>query len=564
VAIARRALTATLLLLAAYHVLLTISTVSAYGLRYPFMDQFRCNLRYLTMPFPQSVLALENGHRPIVPGLVRVVELKWLGGTQSLQAATAWLAAGLAAAILALEIHRGLRGNTLLQAAGLCVIGTLLGWNANARMFIHSFEAVHVFYILFFVVASVEFAMRASGRSPALSWIASSALCVAATFTFGPGIASFAALMSVAVLRRVGFRLIGLVAVAAIATLLVYYLMLPGSAGVRDNVAASPATVFFALARLGAMFAEIVRSFVPVPAVVALVAWLAGGMVVALLAPSVIGRWRRRDEFSDLETLGLALFVFGVTTNTLIAASRTAYFFDHPGELFADRYLFWSCVAWVGLITYGLARLSYASGPSRYAGAAGIAVLSLCAIPSAVWANGWSAEVYRLSELTAVAQRLTIRDDATLAAISDEGPIAASRALDEMRKRKLAMFAERVTMQLGDKVPMVNPRATVRVTTVNVATAGSVGKVVRLLSGTLNERLASEAMSSQLWFVGSDGTLIGRAALTYGLPTNRLRLGRPKWVGFQGYVPQSDASEVFLAAVTEGTATPLARLELRQ
>jgi hypothetical protein len=56
-----------LIVLAAYHFLLTVFTVLAFGLRYPFMDQFRLNLRYLTTPFPQNVLMLENGHRPVLP-----------------------------------------------------------------------------------------------------------------------------------------------------------------------------------------------------------------------------------------------------------------------------------------------------------------------------------------------------------------------------------------------------------------------------------------------------------------------------------------------------------------
>jgi hypothetical protein len=528
------------------------------------MDQFRFNLRYLTMPFPQSVLQLESGHRPILPGIVRVVELTRLGGMQTLQTVTAWLAAALAAAMLLREARRGLRGNALLQAAAVCVIGTLLAWNANVRMFIHPFEAVHVFYILFFVVAAAALALRACARSLPRLWIVSIASCVAATFTFGPGIASFAAPMSVAILRRQRLGTIALIGASAIATLFAYYLVLPGAAGLRGNVSASSAAVFFAVARLGAMYAEVVRLSVPELSMLVWIAWATGALAIALTATTVVTRWMRRQNFSDLETIGLAVFAFGFMANMLIAFGRTGYFFEYPGQLFAERYLFWSCVAWAGLILYALARLADGRPASRYGAAAAVGVLSVCAIPSAVWANDWAGEVHRLSELTAVAERLTIRNDADLAAISDEGPMAAGLALDEMRRQRVAMFAERPAMRLGDKVALAKPEAILRGKMTNVTISGNAGKTVRLLSGKLSEQLASHAQSSELWLVGGDGTLIGRGAITYGLSPNRLRLGEPKWVGFQGYVLRSDSTGIVLAAVADGVATPLARVELRQ
>jgi hypothetical protein len=431
-------------------------------------------------------------------------------------------------------------------------------------MFIHPFEAVHVFYILFFVVAAAALALRACARSLPRLWIVSIASCVAATFTFGPGIASFAAPMSVAILRRQRLGTIALIGASAIATLFAYYLVLPGAAGLRGNVSASSAAVFFAVARLGAMYAEVVRLSVPELSMLVWIAWATGALAIALTATTVVTRWMRRQNFSDLETIGLAVFAFGFMANMLIAFGRTGYFFEYPGQLFAERYLFWSCVAWAGLILYALARLADGRPASRYGAAAAVGVLSVCAIPSAVWANDWAGEVHRLSELTAVAERLTIRNDADLAAISDEGPMAAGLALDEMRRQRVAMFAERPAMRLGDKVALAKPEAILRGKMTNVTISGNAGKTVRLLSGTLSEQLASHAHSSELWLVGGDGTLIGRGAITYGLSPNRLRLGEPKWVGFQGYVLRSDSTGIVLAAVADGVATPLARVELRQ
>jgi hypothetical protein len=80
-AVVRWTVVTTLLTLSIYHLALTASTVLAFSLRYPLMDQFRPNLRYLTIPFPQSGLLLENGHRPVLPGVVRFVALNWFRGT---------------------------------------------------------------------------------------------------------------------------------------------------------------------------------------------------------------------------------------------------------------------------------------------------------------------------------------------------------------------------------------------------------------------------------------------------------------------------------------------------
>lgn len=559
--VARQATIATLLGLAAYHVLLTASTVLAFGLRYPFMDQFRLNLRYLTTPFPQNVLTLENGHRPVLPGVVRLIELNWLGGTQVLQALTAWSAAAVIAAMVLLTIKRDLRRNSVLLASGACVICTMLAWNANARMFIHAYEAVHVFYVVFFVVVAVHFAVHES-------WILSIVACIAATFSFGPGIASFAAVMVVAILHRHRPGILLLISLSAFATFLLYYFVLPGSERVQGAISGFSfrATVFFAIARVGAVFAELVRLFVADLSVQATVAALAGAVGSALFVSSLVRKRHRKEPFVDTELFGAALFVFGLVTNTLIATTRTSYLFEHPDQLFADRYLFWSCVTWLGLIIYGLQRLLRASRPKQYAAATSIVLLSLSAVPPAIWLNQWSAEVYRVSELAAIAMQLGIRNDAQVAEISDGEPDITYRALDEMHKRNLSMFADGTPLRLGDKISVGQPQLTVLVSIVRVDAGRSTDSTVRMLSGELPKSLALQEHGAELWFGSRDGTLIGRAGLTNAgnQPRNIFRLGIPALVGFQGYVVQSGAPEILLARETNGTVKELASLEQRR
>jgi hypothetical protein len=554
--------------LAAYHFLLTVFTVLAFGLRYPFMDQFRLNLRYLTTPFPQNVLTLENGHRPVLPGLVRLIELNWLAGSQVLQSLTAWLAAGVIATMLLFAIARDLRRNFLLWASAGCVLFTMLAWNANARMFIHAYEAVHVFYVVFFLVIAVHFAVRDPLKSDLKSWILSIGACIAATFSFGPGIASFAAVMVVAVLRRHSPGILFFISLSAFATLLLYYFALPGAERVQGAISgfAFRATVFFAIARVGAVFAELVRLFVPDLGVQATVAALAGVVGIALFVASLVRQWHRNEPFVDTELFGAALVVFGLATNTLIATTRTSYLFEHPEQLFADRYLFWSCATWLGLIIYGLPRLVRASRAKQYAAATAIVLLSLSAVPPAISLNQWSAEVYRVSELAAVAMQLGIRNDAQVAEISDGEPAITYRALDEMHKRNLSMFADGTPLRLGDKISIAQPQSTVLVSVVRVDTGRSTDPTVRTLSGELPKSLALQERGAELWFASRDGTLIGRAGLTNtgNQPMNIFRLGIPTLVGFQGYVVQSGAPEILLARETNGTVKELASLEQRR
>ena len=74
---------------------MAIHTLFVSTLQHPFQDQFRLYMRYLTVPFPLSVLELESGNHPVFNGIVRCIELRWYGGNSWLQEATAWSAARL-------------------------------------------------------------------------------------------------------------------------------------------------------------------------------------------------------------------------------------------------------------------------------------------------------------------------------------------------------------------------------------------------------------------------------------------------------------------------------------
>jgi hypothetical protein len=554
--------------LSIYHLALTASTVLTFSLRYPFMDQFRLNLRYLTIPFPESVLLLENGHRPVLPGLVRLVELNWFKGTQLLQALTSWGAAAVVVAMLVLAVKRDLRGNYIFIAAGICAICSTLLWNANARMFIHAYEAMHVFYVTLFAMVAIHCAMRAPDTGAWKWWIGSIVACVAATFSFGMGFASFGAVAIVPILRRRGWLPVLFILLAALATFSIYYAVLPGAAGVQGVTSGHsvPAVIFFAFARVGAFFAELLRLFVPDLALQAAVGALAGAAGIAVITVLSIRQWNRRAPFGDLELYGLGLAVFGLLSNLLIAVSRTGYFFEYPGQVFADRYLFWSCVTWLGIYLCLLPRLVRGKRIGQLAAATSVILFSLAAVPPARWDNQWSSAVYTVSSMAGVAMKMGIRNDAQVGEVSDSDAATTYRVVDEMRARNLGMFADASHMRVGDKVEAGASRLSVAVKAARFDVDWPVGASARRFSGELPQSLAAQEQGAELWFADADGTLMGRAAFTNAgsKPRNVLLLGIPTLSGFQGYVMQSATPTALLALEPGGAMRQLSRLELLQ
>ena len=96
-----------LLLAGGWFLLTGLLEIINFGFRQPMFDQYRMYPNYLTLPFPDSVLQLENGHRPILPNLVQVAEAHWFSASQNLQLAVGGGSALLMAALLSIAAWRG-------------------------------------------------------------------------------------------------------------------------------------------------------------------------------------------------------------------------------------------------------------------------------------------------------------------------------------------------------------------------------------------------------------------------------------------------------------------------
>ena len=558
---------------AIYHVVLTVSTALSSSLVYPFMDQFRINLRYLTAPFPESILALENGHRLILPGLLRVLELERFAGWPVLQTATTWCGAAAAGLLLLWRVHRDLGLASVLGATAVCAVGTLLYSNTNARIFIDAFDGVHIFWVAFFVVAAAVLTAGRSAAFGAAPWLAALVLCVGATFTFGPGIASFATVGVIAILRR-RFGMAAMVAVTAVLVLVLYEFVLPGGTSVRRGVAtASPMlTPLYAAARMGAVAAEAVRTLELGAQARLAIGVATGALVATAVGASLVARWRQTPSFSQTELVGIGVFVFGSAANVLIAIGRTQYFVEHPNELFADRYVIWGCLAWLGAILYGVGALRTGSLASKrvtrmrasapYVLAGIVLALSVAMVRSAVEINEWAGNVYRMSAMQAVAWRLQLPLDDRLAELTDGDVPGAYRLIEEMRMRHLNLFEGSGSMAIGQRVPVSGAARSVPVRTSVVPTSDAERPVATLVSGVLPLDMNTPERHADLWLASSDGRLVGRAAFTApGDEAPALgRLGRSTLRAFDGYVPARQSGDLYLLWRTDAGVSTLARL----
>lgn len=554
-----------LLVLAAYHLGQTLGTLGYFGLRHPFLDQFRLIHVYLSQPFWPGVLALENGHRPVFPGMVRWADLAWFDGRPLLQALSAWAAAALALGLLLRACWRDLRGWRAVAAA--CALVITLLWNSHARMFIHPHEAQHLWYIFLGLVLACVAAWCDRPRW-GLAWLA----CVFATFSFGPGLATFVALLGLALLSRPGLRVwVALIAgLAAVAWL--YLMVLPGAGGVRgqgqDLHLHLPAAVFYVGVRWGAWWAELLRLQGWGGARVAGLAWILGVGVAVLMAVSVLGRWWRREHLCTTEACAVGLALFGLTANAMIVLNRIPYFAEHPGQLFAERYLFWSAVWWAGAALYALARCPARLGTGPVLACVGVLLLAIAAIAPAKEWRGWAAEVTRLVERSHLAARLDWRVAEDFEAITD-GPVTnAWRALDDLRRHGSgglggdADWGRRIGQQLptGNRPTWViaaQPR-TLREPPTDAS--GQPLDGVRALAAVLPEALATEA-PTHYWLLTPEGRIVGAAGTTFALKprTGLWGLGRPPLRGLDGYV-RGGGAELWL--LPQGSSQAVAVLRL--
>ncbi len=579
-------------LAASAYLLTSLVAIANFALRYPAFDQFRLYRYYLGLPFPDNAIQLENGHRPILPALVRLADIRWFDAHQSLQVACGIVAALLALLLVVIAIVRE-RATPAVARSGACALAVLaLFWLGDARMLMHGNESVHVYFVVLFCVTAI-LALDASRRQWPLPWMLTACFaCVAATFSFGTGMASFACVLVLGLVLRLRARALAAAGVLFMLTATVYLTALPGDTGVRNSLHFDPLANLLVLMRwlaapwmhawLGngepplseSMQAALMQTTIGRP-LVASARWmdslfgvdgpmtwsaLIGGGGVIAYACTLLHAWRTGRASGSMRVLGLGLATFALGAAAIVCLARLQAFAQAPGEVFADRYLPWSCLFWLGLALYALAGVRSTGGGRTLALAVPIALVLLAFAPSHRAFGGWSAAVYRRIQQSAVAAQLGIWD----AERFPDGP-DASRAdvldtLALLRVHRLAMFAEPAFALLKPDAwhaPVERP----------AAIGDSVARVVREFDDPLSgqriaalegwmPRIEGRPADPVLVVVDAAGSLRGLAKTSFiGMNRNALRLNIPQQRGFDGYILDPRPGETLSLLVLDEAGT---------
>lgn len=508
---------AALIALCVTHIAITLTNTSLHTFQVAFQDQFRLTLRYLTVPFPLSVFELENGHRPVIPGVLRWLELNYFSGQQTLQIVAAWGAAAGGVALLMRACWREM--DIVRFSAVACAVACTVLWNANARMFVHAYEATHVFFIF----GSLMVALSLITREGEVTWTQLMLACLAAevaTFSFGPGIIVHGTIIGLLVVRRAPWQKIVAALVIAALTYVLYSYVLPGADGVRASSRAVSwvNTGYFVWLRVCAYWVEMLLPWAYVEGTRLGVCLAVFGALFAYTMYWVVRLWLDKAPISRCALIGVGLMMFGFVTNLLIAVNRTELFLLNPSDAIADRYLFWSALIWAGVAVFWLATTPRFVAITGTAIVLAVILASALAIPKARWWRDWSASTYRMVELTAIAYEQKIPHDHRIFEIAGPDIPGTLHSVAAMRAAKVMAFATDAGDWMGQtlKLALSNaaaPHFAAIESTIDTKNLPK-GTEWRIIDGEMPRFLAHKTAAQNLWLADSNLRVVGRCART--------------------------------------------------
>ncbi len=436
--------------------------------RVPYADQWGFYRLLIEEPFGRYLFMAENGHREVLPKLARMAELRWLDADQSLQIGVAIV---FALATLGVLVHATARARlapgTRLAILAVGVLGVF--WTGNQRALAHPNDAIHAYLVTFFAFAGLVLVLRASGRDETRRAIAAALCGLAATFSFGSGIAALPAMLFVLALRRAPWAAWWpLLAGLAIA----FALYLAGAAEATtttlrfDPVAQLALGLHWLAAPLvyvsWPLLDPAIAAQLPVGPARAVATTIAGawasvfGPIDTSRAPQIVvgavglawflaagfRAWRDREGDVPVVRLALGIAGFAACVGAIIALSRASYFVANPDQIQAPRYLVWSSLFWAGLLMASLARSRV---PARAVGVT-LAVLLVVA-PSEVWMGRLALAMRSAADQVAIG--------ATVGVLAEDEPLGENlieqvRALAPLlRERGEIMFAWPEAAALG-------------------------------------------------------------------------------------------------------------------
>lgn len=558
--------------------------------RQPAFDQYRLYETFLTLDFPHNVIQSENGHRPIIPNLLRVAEIAWFDGSQMLQIGIGICLVLLLVGTLAAVVWRDIPRDPVARWCGLLSVALGILWFANARMLLHGNELVHAYLVVVMVTCAILLTYQAAQLASFWAYAWASLACAIAMFSFGPGIAGFPTILALGILLRLPLRW-HLLPVAMLGMCLtVYLLFLPGGSGAVSTLEFEPIQTLLTLCRwiaspwanawlglasppltdwLPAHMARnpvglvLVSSATRITAVTGiewsiLVAIIGAVGVIALLS-RLVHCYFHPGQLTRLGAIALGFGIFAFATGAMISMARLDEFAAQPAQVYADRYLMWPCLFWMGLFLSFLPHGSQSKGNwQRKMCIVSSLVLALFLLPTHYSWAAWGGTVYERLQASAAAARADVFDAAVFPVAPDASRETVFHTLKLLRQNHLAMFAEPGWKALGSKVHLA-PTSIGLSANVALSYAGvdeRNGSRYARFDGAI--RGSAEALENGLVVTDELGTVVGFAEL--GLP---MLAG-----GFRvlGYVGNYDPGRYYILGIqtSAGIVAELATVLPRQ
>lgn len=566
----------------------TLCAILNFAWRQPMFDQYKEYGNYLSRPFLDSVIMIENGHRPVIPALIANVEILWFHADQSLQLAIGTSCIFLTWALIAWTFWKQGDLPRTARAAGVMLAALGLLWLGMARMLLHGVGQLQTHLVVCFVTVAALCTWRAAQRD-SWAWIAAAAIaCAAAMFTFGAGVAAFPTIIALGVMLRMRWQKLLLPIAAASLCLYLYILVLPGHQGVQNSLSVHPidtmaivaqwlsspwANGWLALAdppvqpwlpssfdtSLGQLLVTSANGIVAATSTPwrSITAVLGGaGVVIFLVRLAIV--YARGKPISRSEALANALCLFAFASAVIVGVGRLDYFQAAPDQIYADRYLVWPCLFWMGLAWLVMADVCRLKNRV----AAGVGLLFLVALPAVLypthrsWA-GWGAAVYLASQQSAAAVRSGVFDDKLFPSGADASREDVLRTLTLLKQRQLAMFAEPGWKLVGSQWQGAVTRNGQYALDVHLASTfrdSESGLAAARIEGTFVPESTPARDGEQLAILDDGNRIVGLAEFSFISPdASGLRLDVPRKRGFSGYIRDYRESGSYRLVLLQGT-----------
>lgn len=551
-----------------------------FAWRQPMFDQWRIYKTFLTLPFPKNVLQLENGHRPIFPNLIHIADIHWFAADQHLQIACGTLFAFITVLLTGAVAIREKSVPTVARIAAVMLATIGLLWLANSRMLLHGMESVQTYLLTLCVISASLCAHRACRHASPKWMLAASTACAVAMFSFGPGAASFVAIVMLAVIMRAPWRCLAIPIVILACCLILYVYLLPGSNGVRQMLEVHPVESLRIMAQwlsspwingwLGladppagwvalsnpTFTHHLLRSSANALSGATGLSWRNLGIAIGFAgialfaARTAIAFWRGANQLTAWESVAIGMGSFALFSAAIFSVGRLDYLQTYPDQVYADRYMVWPSLFWCALallVVFDLAR-----SRRKYAQIAGI--FFLAAMPFALWPAHrqgveWASIVYRNAQESAAAVRSGVFDGDKFPNGPDAQRSTVLLTLDLLKHEHLAMFSDPTWELVGKSCPWPlsrNQNFSVHAEVSSRGVDGVDASPFAVVSGTVNSGIAQIQKSGQLAIIDSNDAIVGLAEFSQLKPGSAaLRFDAPRKRVFDGYIRNFDPHETY-------------------